>query len=146
MRKQELLYATALLAWVVGIWRILIAGQHLHAPYHLAGRWAPSDGAGTGAAAAPFTLAQSGRFLHLRWDDGSNLDMRWQGESDRQGVHQISLMGEGQRIDIDVDHPGSPPESRLYRFKFEGRVQGSWSATRQPAEDRVPTPAATRTH
>jgi hypothetical protein len=106
MNRAMAVYGGVIVVFCVAIWAILSLGSTLaHAAPDLEGQW--------NSAGIRFSIRQSGQFMHLKFDNGPDIDVIIQQAEPAVDPRSITLAGDDWNISIE-----GPAESGTGRFTF----------------------------
>ncbi|HWL94202.1 MAG TPA: cation:proton antiporter [Phycisphaerae bacterium] len=137
MNRQTVLYISMAIAGAAGLWAIMARSQSLKAPPHIAGEWelAADDEKAPGSVSKTILIAQSGRFVRIRFEGRSFEDYKISGiERDETGV-QVTLAGASETFRVSLGDRGRA--GRLEKiadgvvtsgFAIERREEGAHSS------------------
>lgn len=106
MNRAMAVYGGVVAVFCVAIWAILSMGSTFaHAAPDLEGQW--------NSASIRFSIRQSGQFMHLKFENGSDVDMIIQTAEPASDPRSVTLTGDGWNVSID-----GPAEAGSGKFTF----------------------------
>ena len=130
-----MLYLVMLAVLVGGTWTILRAGSSLRPPTDISGPWILTDD-----PSGSLVIRQSGRFVRLSLDGGSELHLRWTQHAPAAGAPLGELIGAGVEMrlwELPARQDLPPPSAPTHLLEARGAIEASWHLRRAPAPSRA---------
>ncbi len=120
LSRPAVVYVVMLAVLIVGLWAVLAAGRHVHAPRDLAGKWQLTP-LSPDAKPQVMTVEQSGLFFQIGFEQDPPLDLKLQNDAQQILANkdcQLTFTGPGdddKTVELTGKHPAKWTAHRVVR-------------------------------